>query len=137
MVADILQALDSGQLHCAVLNAHDQEPLAQESPLWTHPGVVVSLRCAAKPSRRDRAQFVANLITRFEQGGDLPNLYDGRRGYSKRVGRKACARQGFCFNKLGENGRYQQAVMLDALSHAVLMLKIKQWLSVESAHIIG
>lgn len=81
VVADILQALDSGQLHCAVLDAHDQEPLAQESPLWTHPGVVVSPHCAARPSRHDRAQFVANLIARFEQGGDLPNLYDERRGY--------------------------------------------------------
>lgn len=81
VVADILQALDCGHLQYAVLDAHDTEPLEAESPLWTHPGIVVSPHCAARPTRHDRAQYVAKLIARFEQGGDVPNLYDERRGY--------------------------------------------------------
>ncbi|MBV7485398.1 glyoxylate/hydroxypyruvate reductase A [Bordetella sp. BOR01] len=78
---DLLAALGSGQLSQAVLDVFDIEPLPADSPLWRHPGVMVTPHCAATPTRRERARYVAELIRRCEAGEALPNLYDPAKGY--------------------------------------------------------
>jgi len=78
---DVLAALDSGQLSQAVLDVFDTEPLPADSPLWRHPGVMVTPHCAATPTRCERARYVAELIHRCEAGEALPNLYDPAKGY--------------------------------------------------------
>jgi len=42
-----LASLDSGQLDMALLDVFDEEPLAEESPLWRHPRVVITPHSAA------------------------------------------------------------------------------------------
>ncbi|SSW66478.1 2-hydroxyacid dehydrogenase [Achromobacter agilis] len=82
MVArDVIAALDSGQLRQAVLDVFEEEPLAPESPLWSHPGIIVTPHCAAIPDRRERARHAAFLIAANERGEALPNIYDAQRGY--------------------------------------------------------
>ena len=81
VVPDILAALDNGQLSGAVLDVFDPEPLAADSPLWSHPRVTVTPHVASLPSRRERARYVAGCIARFERGEPLPNVYDPERGY--------------------------------------------------------
>jgi len=78
---DLLAALDSGQLSQAVLDVFEAEPLPADSPLWRHPGVTITPHCAATPTRRERARYVAELIRRCEAGEPLPNLYDPAKGY--------------------------------------------------------
>lgn len=78
---DVIDALDSGQLSQAVLDVFDTEPLPAGSPLWQHPGVLITPHCAATPTRRERARYVAELIRRCEAGEPLPNLYDPAKGY--------------------------------------------------------
>ncbi|QVQ25428.1 2-hydroxyacid dehydrogenase [Achromobacter deleyi] len=78
---DVIDALDGGQLRQAVLDVFEQEPLPPESPLWSHPGVIVSPHSAAIPDRKERARHTAVLIAANERGDPLPNIYDPQRGY--------------------------------------------------------
>jgi glyoxylate/hydroxypyruvate reductase A len=78
---DIIDALDSGQLQQALLDVFEEEPLPALSPLWSHPGIIVSPHCAAIPDRKERARHTALLIAANERGDPLPNIYDPKRGY--------------------------------------------------------
>lgn len=78
---DLLAALDSGQIRQAVLDVFEPEPLAGDSPLWSHPGVIVTPHIASTPNRRDRAARAAELIGMHSRGEPLPNLYDRAKGY--------------------------------------------------------
>lgn len=80
-IADILAALDDGQLGAAVLDVFETEPLPPDHPAWTHPKLIVTPHLASLPSRRERAQHVARGIAMHERGETLPNLYDHARGY--------------------------------------------------------
>lgn len=78
---DVLNALNSGHLHQAVLDVFDPEPLPPDSPLWTHPNIIITPHCAAIPDREERARHTAWLIEANERGEALPNIYDPARGY--------------------------------------------------------
>jgi len=80
-IEDILAALDSGQLSGAVLDVFEQEPLPAKHPAWAHPKLLVTPHLASLPSRRERAEHVAQAIALHERGEALPNLYDHARGY--------------------------------------------------------
>jgi glyoxylate/hydroxypyruvate reductase A len=81
VLPDIVAALDSGQLSSAVLDVFDPEPLAPDSPAWSHPRITVTPHVGSLPSRMERARYVADCIARFERGEALPNLFDPERGY--------------------------------------------------------
>ena len=74
----LLAALDDGRVGCAVLDVVAQEPLAEDSPLWTHPGVLISPHTAALNAAEDRliAELFARNATRFLDGEELINRVD-------------------------------------------------------------
>lgn len=80
-IEDILAALDSGKLAGALLDVFEQEPLPPDHPAWVHPKLMVTPHLASLPTRRERAEYVAQLIAAHERGEPLPNLYDHDRGY--------------------------------------------------------
>lgn len=81
VMADIIGALDSGQLSGAVIDVFETEPLSAESPAWSHPRITVTPHVGSLPSRLERARYVADCIVRHQRGETLPNIYDPDRGY--------------------------------------------------------
>jgi glyoxylate/hydroxypyruvate reductase A len=78
---DILACLNDGTLGAATLDVFETEPLPQDSPLWTHPNVIVTPHNAADTDPVEISKFIARQIARFEVGEALENVVDLARGY--------------------------------------------------------
>lgn len=78
---DILAALDEGSLAGASLDVFPTEPLPSDSPLWTHPRVVITPHNAGALMPKALVRYVLTQISRFESGHPLENVVDLRRGY--------------------------------------------------------
>ncbi|MCX2976755.1 D-2-hydroxyacid dehydrogenase [Candidatus Marimicrobium litorale] len=83
VTADLVTALESGQLGAAGLDVTDPEPLPKSSPLWDMPNVIITPHVAAASAdtfRRGQIIAVENL-RRFATGTPLLNEVDLRKGY--------------------------------------------------------
>lgn len=83
VVADVVEAVDSGQLAGALLDvhSHDPEPPPADSPLWNHPRIDITPHVATLSSARAAAGYVAENIRRVRAGLEPLNLVDRRVGY--------------------------------------------------------
>ena len=79
--ADLIAALDSGQLSYAALDALWPEPLPPESPLWLHPKVTVMPHVARRPTVHQLVAEVAANIASLDAGGGLLQEIDKTLGY--------------------------------------------------------
>lgn len=79
----LLAALESDRLAGAVLDVFDEEPLAPESSLWSHPRVLVTPHVSGFAPHYEDAIFelVRENLRRYEAGEVLVNLVDRTRGY--------------------------------------------------------
>jgi len=81
--ADLIPALDDGQIAGAALDVYPEEPLPEDNPLWKMPNVIITPHIAGvskEYNRRAIALFVENL-ERYLDGKQLLNLIDLQRGY--------------------------------------------------------
>ncbi|GAB5469180.1 MAG: glyoxylate/hydroxypyruvate reductase A [Rhodospirillales bacterium] len=79
--ADLIAALDSGQLGGAALDVFDREPLPPESPLWRHPKVLVTPHVASEAADNRVLRFAASEFERYLKGQPLRGLIDRSQGY--------------------------------------------------------
>ena len=79
--ADLLEALDSGQLAGAALDVFQTEPLPAEHPFWTHPKIVVTPHTSARTLREDTIAQIAGKIEAVERGEPIRGVVDRGRGY--------------------------------------------------------
>lgn len=79
--ADLIAAVDSGQLSYAALDALYPEPLPPENPLWYHPRITVMPHVARRPTVDQMATEIAANIESIEAGGPLLQPIDYARGY--------------------------------------------------------
>lgn len=79
--ADLLAALDSGQVGHAVLDVFATEPLPPDHPYWGHPKVTVMPHVAAYSDPRSAAWSIAAEIRRFRAGQPPLHAVDRTRRY--------------------------------------------------------
>jgi len=79
--ADLLAALDSGQLSAAVVDVLEQEPAPADHPFWAHPRILMTPHVASMTQPETAAPRVIENIRRFERGEPLLNVVDRARGY--------------------------------------------------------
>ena len=79
--ADLIAALDSGQLAGAMLDVFEQEPLPATHPFWRHPKIVVTPHVAAPTLASESESQVIENIRRMERGEAPLGLVDRTKGY--------------------------------------------------------
>jgi len=79
--ADLIKALDSGQLSYAALDALWPEPLPPENPLWWHPKITVMPHVARRPTVAQLVTEIAANIRNLQAGGRLLQEVDITLGY--------------------------------------------------------
>jgi len=79
--ADLIAALDSGQLSYAALDALHPEPLPPDSPLWLHPKVTVMPHVARRPTVAQLVTEIVANIKSIKTGGPLLQQVDAELGY--------------------------------------------------------
>lgn len=79
--ADILTALDEGTLEGATLDVFPMEPLAPDSPFWTHPRVTITPHNAGDVGRDFLVARVLEQIDAYERGEPLQDVVDRAQGY--------------------------------------------------------
>ena len=79
--ADLIPALDSGQLSGVVLDVFREEPLPKGHPFWSHPRIIVTPHIAAETHPPTAAAIIGDAIRRFAKGEPVANLVDLATGY--------------------------------------------------------
>ncbi|EKS69004.1 MULTISPECIES: glyoxylate/hydroxypyruvate reductase A [Caballeronia] len=79
--ADLIAALDSGQIAAATLDVFHTEPLPQEHPFWTHPRVSVTPHISAETLREESIVQIAGKIKALARGEPISGIVDFKRGY--------------------------------------------------------
>ncbi len=79
--ADLIPALDRGQLSAAALDVFRDEPLAPGHPFWRHPRIVITPHIAGVTNPLTAAPIILDNIRRCAAGRALSHRVDPARGY--------------------------------------------------------
>ncbi|WP_159837649.1 2-hydroxyacid dehydrogenase [Burkholderia sp. 8Y] len=79
--ADLLAALDSGQLARAMLDVFHTEPLPADHPFWRHPRISVTPHISAETLREESVVQIAAKIKALARGEAISGIVDFKRGY--------------------------------------------------------
>ena len=79
--ADLMAALDSGQLSAATLDVTDPEPLPADHPLWDHPGVTIMPHVARRPTMAETMPQIVENLRRLRANEPLILLVNRNAGY--------------------------------------------------------
>ena len=79
--ADLLAALEQGQLAAATLDVFAREPLPQDHPFWRHPRVTITPHIAAITLPQQAMDQIAANIRALEAGHAPAGEVDRQRGY--------------------------------------------------------
>lgn len=81
VAGDLLDALDRGQIHSAVIDVTDPEPLPADHPLWAQPRVRITPHIASATSAVPAADALLANLRRHRAGEPMIGQIDRSRGY--------------------------------------------------------
>jgi glyoxylate/hydroxypyruvate reductase A len=79
--ADILKALDNGELYAASLDVFEQEPLSATSMFWEHPRILITPHNAAESAPAAIVRYALKQMRAHRNGQAMRNIVDRERGY--------------------------------------------------------
>lgn len=79
--ADLLAAVQKGQLAGATLDVFRTEPLPADHPFWSEPRITITPHISALTLREDSIAQIAAKIRAVEQGQPIAGVVDLARGY--------------------------------------------------------
>lgn len=79
--ADLLEAIDSGQLAGACLDVFHSEPLPADHPFWNHPAIILTPHIASLSLPKVLTPQLIQNYRRAMSGKPMKNLVDLQRGY--------------------------------------------------------
>jgi glyoxylate/hydroxypyruvate reductase A len=79
--ADLLAALEDGQIGDAVLDVFETEPLPAGHAFWNHPRIAVTPHVAAMSNPATAAEVIAANLRRLKAGEPFPDRIDPDAGY--------------------------------------------------------
>ena len=81
--SDLVDALRNNVLAAAAVDVTEDEPLAESSPLWDLPNVIITPHVAGQSARRidDMTDFLCENLRRYRIGEPLRNLVDKQLGF--------------------------------------------------------
>lgn len=79
--AALIDALNTGRLGGATLDVFRDEPLAKDSPYWSHPNVLVTSHTASAIEPATGGRTIASNILAFNNGEHVPDIVDMTQGY--------------------------------------------------------
>jgi len=78
---DLLAALHSGQLDCAILDVVDPEPLPVGHPFWLHPRIRITPHIASATRPETAVEVVLENVRRHRAGRPMLGTIDRSQGY--------------------------------------------------------
>lgn len=79
--AALIAALDGGHLAGAVLDVTAVEPLPADSPLWSHPSILITPHIASFAGAETSVEVILGNLARLRAGEEPIGLVDRTRGY--------------------------------------------------------
>lgn len=81
--ASLIEALEKGEIAGAGLDVFEEEPLAEESPLWDMENVLITPHASVggDPAEEQVVDIFLENLERFMKGERLMNLIDKKKGY--------------------------------------------------------
>ncbi|MEJ8474275.1 2-hydroxyacid dehydrogenase [Roseibium algae] len=79
--ADLLAALESGQISQATLDVFNTEPLPSDHWFWSHPAITVTPHIASRIDAGTGSRIIAANLETFEKTGTVADVADAKRGY--------------------------------------------------------
>lgn len=79
--ADLLAALEAGEVSAAALDVFNHEPLPVEHAFWSHPDIAITPHNAAVTLREEACDYITRSILLQEQGEMPSGRVDLSRGY--------------------------------------------------------
>jgi glyoxylate/hydroxypyruvate reductase A len=79
--ADLLAAIEAGQVSGAALDVTSVEPLPADHPFWGNDRIALTPHVASFSTPETAAAFVAGIVRAIENGAPIPYTVDFTRGY--------------------------------------------------------